>query len=72
MEVPWRGLGERNHIDVPICELASLAYAYEKNGAHDEEIVRAMQEHLQLGRLHSSTRDRFEEAVAQMRSARFS
>jgi hypothetical protein len=66
--VPWRGLGERTHVEVPICELASLAIVYEKDGIDDEGIVRAMQEHLQLGRLHGSTRDRFEEAVKQMRS----
>ena len=66
---PWRGLGERSHADVPIAELASLAAACDGDGLDDEGIVRAMQDHLQLGQLRGPTRDRFEEAVKKMRSA---
>ena len=64
---PWRGLGGRSHVDVPISELASLAAACSEEGLDDEGIVRVMQDHLQLGRLRGPTRDRFEEAVKMMR-----
>ncbi|WP_424362955.1 DUF3320 domain-containing protein [Methylocystis parvus] len=66
---PWRSLGGRSHVDVPLAELASLAAACDGGGFDDEEIVRAMQDHFQLGRLRGPTRDRFEEAVKQMRLA---
>lgn len=65
---PWRGLGGRSHFDVPLPELASLAAACDGGGFDDEAIVRAMQEHFQLGRLRGPTRVRFEQAVKQMRS----
>ncbi|MEI6572569.1 MAG: DUF3320 domain-containing protein [Alphaproteobacteria bacterium] len=59
----WRGLGGRNHLDIPICELSGLASLVNKDGMSIEDIVRSMQEYLQLGRLHGTTRQRFEEAA---------
>ena len=67
--VLWRGLGTRNHVDVPIAELASLAAYCDARGLDDEGIVRSMQNHLELGRLKGPTRERFEEAVRLMRTA---
>jgi Protein of unknown function (DUF4011)/REase_MTES_1575/AAA domain/Protein of unknown function (DUF3320) len=66
---PWRGLGSRSHVDVPLAELASLAKSCDGLGLDDEEIVRAMQDYLKLGSLRGPTRDRFEEAVRRMRYA---
>ena len=65
---PWRGLGGRNHGDVPAAELAGLAAVCDAGGLDEEGIIRAMQGHLQLGRLSGLTRGRFEEAVKRMRA----
>ncbi|SFM85555.1 Protein of unknown function [Bradyrhizobium sp. Rc3b] len=59
---PYRGAGGRDHIDIPLPELASLAATLRSE--EDEDIIRGMQEHFGLGRLAASTRERFEAAVA--------
>ena len=53
---------ERGHADVPICELASLALAFSRQGADRDETVRRMADHFELGRLRSATQARFERA----------
>ena len=68
-KTPYRGAGEREHGDIPLCELAGLAELMRsRQGLEDEEeIIRGMQEHFGLGRLASSTRERFEAAVTAAR-----
>lgn len=60
---PYRGSDCREHIDVPLPELATLANQLRASGLDDEEVVRAMQEHFGLARLALSTRTRFEAAA---------
>ncbi len=60
---PFRGAGIREHADIPLPELASLALSLRRRGFDDQEVVRGMQEHFKLGRLAAGTRDRFEAAV---------
>jgi hypothetical protein len=69
-KTPYRGAGGRDHGDIPLCELAGLAEVIRfHHGLEDEEeIIRGMQEHFGLGRLASSTRERFEAAVTAGRS----
>jgi hypothetical protein len=64
-KTPYRGAGGREHGDIPLPELAGLAEILRRGGLEDEEeIVRGMQDHFNLGRLAASTRERFETAVA--------
>ena len=60
----YRGAEHREHGDIPLPELASLAALLRADGFMGEDLVRAMQEHFQLGRLASSTRARFGDAIA--------
>ena len=61
---PYRGAGGREHGDVPLPELASLAYYLRAQGLEEnEDLIRGMQEHFGLGRLATSTRQRFEAAI---------
>jgi hypothetical protein len=61
----YRGAGGRDHIDIPLPELAGLVGMLRSTGLEeDEDIIRGMQEHFGLGRLAASTRERFEAAVA--------
>jgi very-short-patch-repair endonuclease len=53
----------RDHSDIPLVELASLAVAILANDASEEEAVRRMAETFKLGSLRAATRARFEEAV---------
>jgi len=66
---PWRGAGPRRHHQIPLAELASLAGTCAETGDDDETVIRAMQESLQLGRLKSPTRERFQRAIAAARAA---
>ncbi|MCX5569974.1 DUF3320 domain-containing protein [Kaistia nematophila] len=66
----FRGLAEtRDHSDIPIIELASLAQLYLSEGADREEAVRRMAQELDLGRLRAATRERLERAVDQAEKA---
>ncbi|WP_342740060.1 DUF3320 domain-containing protein [Bradyrhizobium sp. B117] len=65
---PYRGAGGRDHGDIPLPELAGLAAMLRASGlVEEEDIIRGMQDHFSLGRLASSTRERFEAAVAAAR-----
>jgi hypothetical protein len=55
--------GVRSHADIPIAELASLAAPFARLRMGDEEVLRRMAEHFQLGRLREATRVRFEAAL---------
>jgi hypothetical protein len=60
----YRGSGGRDHGDIPLVELAGLALILRAQGLEDrEEIIRGMQEHFGLGRLATSTRERFRAAT---------
>jgi very-short-patch-repair endonuclease len=59
---PYRA--RRDHGDIPLPELASLAAQLRQNGFEGEELVREIQEHFRLGRLAASTRERFESAIS--------
>jgi hypothetical protein len=54
----------RDHGDIPLSELASLAVQLRLGGFEGEELVREIQEHFRLGRLAASTRERFEAAIS--------
>ena len=61
---PYRQAGGREHGDVPLPELASLADFLRTQGLEEnEDLIRGMQEHFGLGRLAVSTRQRFETAT---------
>ena len=63
-KTPYRGAGGREHGDVPLPELAGLADVLRTQGLEDEEdLIRGIQEHFDLGRLAISTRQRFEAAI---------
>lgn len=51
--------GDRDHSDIPLVELASLARSYRAEGADDEEIIRRMAITLGLAKLRDATRRRF-------------
>jgi very-short-patch-repair endonuclease len=53
----------RSHLDVPIAELASLALPYVRLHMSDEEVIRRLADHFQLGRLREGARTRFEKAL---------
>lgn len=60
----WRPSPIRHHDDIPLPELASLATLLSEAGFEGEDLIRAMQERFELGRLASSTRERFEATIA--------
>jgi hypothetical protein len=51
--------GVRSHLDVPIAELASLALPFVRLRMSDEEVIRRLADHFQLGRLREGARTRF-------------
>jgi hypothetical protein len=53
----------RSHADIPIAELASLAAPFVRLRMSDEDVLRRMADHFQLGRLREATRGRFEKAL---------
>lgn len=55
--------GVRSHSDIPIAELASLATPFIRLRMSDEDVLRRMADHFQLGRLREATRGRFEDAL---------
>ena len=55
--------GVRSHLDVPIAELASLALPFVRLRMSDEEVIRRLADHFQLGRLREGARTRFEMAL---------
>ena len=60
----YRGAGGREHSDIPLAELASLADILRSRGLEeDEDLIRGMQDHFGLGRLATSMRQRFEAAI---------
>lgn len=59
---PYRH-GRRDHSDIPLPELASLATQFRRDGLEGELLVREMQDHFGLGRLFTTTRERFEFAI---------
>lgn len=61
---PWRASTERHHDDIPLLELSSLAALLSEEGFEGEDLIRSMQERFNLGRLASSTRARFDAAIA--------
>lgn len=63
--VPFRGTieGARDHADVPLIELASLAKNYLEAGADREETIRRMATTLGLAKLREGTRKRFEQCI---------
>jgi very-short-patch-repair endonuclease len=69
---PYRGSrgGARNHMDIPVAELASLALPYLRLRVNDEDVIRRMADHCELGRLRESARERFEEALKIAKSYR--
>jgi very-short-patch-repair endonuclease len=61
--------GVRDHSDIPIAELASLADSFHRPDADTEETVRSMALYFNLARLREATRERFEEAVIVAKNA---
>jgi very-short-patch-repair endonuclease len=61
--IAFRGAGGREHVDIPLQELAGLADLLRDRGLRREELVRGMQEHFGLARLAAPTRARFEAAI---------
>lgn len=63
--VPFRHANPivRDHADIPLIELASLADTFQGIGVNMEEVVRGMAAHFGLGRLRESSRTRFEAAA---------
>ncbi|SRR5216684_2194323 len=59
----FRGAGGREHVDIPLQELAGLADLLRDRGLRREELVRGIQEHFGLARLAAPTRARFEAAI---------
>ena len=55
--------GIRSHLDVPIAELASLALPFVRLRMSNEEVIRRLADHFQLGRLREAARARFEKAL---------
>jgi very-short-patch-repair endonuclease len=65
---PWRGAGTRDHHEIPLVELASLATPLVAASLDDETVIRSMQEKLRLTRLTTPTRERLERAVERARN----
>jgi Protein of unknown function (DUF3320) len=59
--------GERDHSDIPIVELASLARKFLEEGADAEETVRRLAAYFGLSRLREATRARFAAATSRAR-----
>ena len=58
----------RDHTDIPIIELASLALPHvAKRQLNDEEILDRMRAHFGLSRLREPTRQRFMAAIGRQR-----
>jgi len=55
---------QRDHVDIPLAELAGLARRFVDEGSDAEEAVRRMAEAFELHRLRASTRTRFAAAVS--------
>lgn len=62
-QVTFRHSDARQHGDIPLPELSGLASRWLDECDDREQVVRMMQEHFNLARLASSTRERFEAAV---------
>lgn len=62
--VAYRASPDRPYTDVPLFELAGLARAYLKLRMTDDEVLRRMGDHFQLGRVREAARLRFEAAIA--------
>jgi hypothetical protein len=65
---PWRGAGTRDHHEIPLVELASLAKPLVAASLDDETVIRTMQEKLRLARLTTATRERLQRAVGRARN----
>jgi very-short-patch-repair endonuclease len=65
---PWRGAGTREHHEIPLVELASLAKPLVTAFLDDETVIRTMQEKLRLARLTTPTRERLQRAVGRARN----
>jgi hypothetical protein len=61
--VPFRSLGARDHVDVPLVELASLAVPLLKGGRKPEETVILVGREMGLGSLRTTTRLRLVSAI---------
>jgi hypothetical protein len=63
--LPFRtgGDGVRDHGDIPLVELASLAAPLLSRRRSTEEILTHMKDYFRLGRLREATRQRFEAAI---------
>jgi hypothetical protein len=59
----YGSLDDRNHVDVPLVELASLARRFLDEGGEPEEAAVLIGREFGLGRLRESTRVRFEQAA---------
>ena len=66
----FRPGGSRHHTQIPLVKLANLARHFLGVEIDDEELVRAMQEALSLGRLTTPTRQRFLRAIKIARKIR--
>jgi hypothetical protein len=56
-------LDDRDHVDIPLVELAALARGFLAVGAEPSEAAALMARELGLGRLREAARQRFEEAA---------
>jgi very-short-patch-repair endonuclease len=54
---------DRDHNDIPLAELASLAASRLRKREDEADVVAHMRQHFGLARLHDSTRARFEAAI---------
>lgn len=63
--IPFRSasLKMRDHTDIPLAELASLAASFQGDGVETEEVIRSMAAYFGLSRLREATRQRFAAAA---------
>ena len=63
--MPFRAdtLFPREHTDVPMVELASLAVPFLRLNMSDEVVIRKLADSFSLGRLRETTRKRFKDVV---------
>jgi hypothetical protein len=54
---------DRDHSDIPLVELAALAFTFLADGASREEAITLMARTLELGRLREAARERFSQAA---------
>jgi hypothetical protein len=59
----------RAHGDIPIIELAGFAGPFVRLRMNDEQVLRKMAEHFELGRIRDAARARFQRAIVLARSA---